>query len=408
MVSAGVQEVAAIWDFKLRYVEMGRTEMEYRWGVCKSLRGHFSEISDVSWSRDEMYLVTGSIDNSAILWNVEKNVQLQRFEQHKNYVSGVTIDPFFNYIITQSNDKTVKVHKNTESKSVKFYLKNNIYKRKYLINEEGKQVVLSKEEEDEIYDSKAMQEEKKYTVVNERMFLDDSECFSFSRRGDFSPDGSFFIVPCGIYNPIPKTKKTSYASYGFIRNNISEPAFILPSPSTTPLVVRFHPALFQRTPEDTPFIDLPYIIVFAIATMEDILIYSTRSLYPFATISNIHYAELTDLAWTSREHQKTGKSGSKLMACSRDGFITLVDFEEGELGTQMEKEEIPENVQGLFDYMEIDPLKVMPKKVEKDVTPIVPKFTSRKQRMQESSKASSGPGPVVKKEPEESKMQTDV
>jgi len=36
-------------------------------------------------------------------------------------------------------------------------------------------VLLSKEEEDEIYDSVAMQEEKKYKVVTARMFLDDSE-----------------------------------------------------------------------------------------------------------------------------------------------------------------------------------------------------------------------------------------
>jgi len=111
MISAGVQDIASIWDYKKRYIEMGKTEMKHRWGVCKSLRGHFSEISDANWSRDEKYLVTGSIDNTAILWNIEKGTQLQRFEQHKNYVSGVVIDPFFNYIITQSTDKTVKILK---------------------------------------------------------------------------------------------------------------------------------------------------------------------------------------------------------------------------------------------------------------------------------------------------------
>lgn len=111
---------------------MGKTEMELRWGIFKVLRGHFSEISDLCWSRDEKYLVTASIDNTAILWNIEKGENIQRFEGHKNYVSGVTIDPFMNYIITQSTDKTVKVYKrNMDSKnSIKFYLKNNIYKRR--------------------------------------------------------------------------------------------------------------------------------------------------------------------------------------------------------------------------------------------------------------------------------------
>lgn len=316
MVSAGVQDVASIWDYKLRYVELGKKEMVFRWGICKSLRGHFSEISDVSWSRDEKYLVTGSIDNTAILWNVEKAYQLQRFEQHKNYVSGVSIDPFFNYIITQSTDKTVKILKNTESKNIKFYLKNNIYKRRCLLDEEGKVAVLDKDEEDEIYDSKAMQEEKKLTVFNQRMFTDDTEVFTFSRRLQFSPDGSFFIAPCGYYQFHPDSKDSVFCSYGFIRNHVSEPAFILPSPGRScPLIVRFHPALFERKEEDEPFIDLPYIIVFAIATQNEIAIYSTRSVVPYAVIGNIHYECITDLSWTSSEN-KTGQdqSGSKLLA----------------------------------------------------------------------------------------------
>lgn len=131
MASAGCDDVANIWDYKDRYIEMGKADMEPRWGILKCLRGHFSEISDICWSRDEKYLVTASIDNTSILWNVEKGAQVQRFEGHKNYVSGVTVDPFFNYIITQSTDKTVKVYKNTECKTnTKYYLKNSIYKRR--------------------------------------------------------------------------------------------------------------------------------------------------------------------------------------------------------------------------------------------------------------------------------------
>ena len=117
MASAGCDDVANIWDFKRRYIEMGKTEMELRWGIFKVLRGHFSEISDLWWSRDEKFLVTASIDNTAILWSVEKGESVQKFEGHKSYVSGVTIDPFMNFIVTQSTDKTVKVYKrNMDSK----------------------------------------------------------------------------------------------------------------------------------------------------------------------------------------------------------------------------------------------------------------------------------------------------
>lgn len=38
-------------------------------------------------------------------------------------------------------------------------------------------------------------------------------------------------------------------------------------------------------------------MVFAVATLDSVLIYDTESLYPIAYIDGIHYAELTDLAW---------------------------------------------------------------------------------------------------------------
>jgi len=382
MASAGVDSTAMIWSCKNTFVEMGKTEMEMRWCALKSLRGHFSEISDVAWSRDEKYLVTASIDNSSILWNVEKSQQLQRFEGHKNYVSGVTVDPFFKYIITQSTDKTVKVMKNTESKTnVKFYLKNNIYKRRCLLDEEQKVAVFDKDDEDandlSVYDSLEMQKEKKLTVFSHRMFLDDTEVFSFSRRLEFSPDGSFFIVPCGVYQTGPEKKDVFYVSYGFIRNNISEPAFVLPSAGTCPLVIRFHPGLFERKEKDEPFVDLPYIMVFAIATQDQIIVYTTRSQEPYAIIGNIHYAELTDLSW----------SNDKLLASSRDGFVTLVSFDDQDLGTVLTKENIPDNVSHLFEYLDLESWKTKnnlngEKNADIEQKVIQPTFTSRKNKVQ--------------------------
>ena len=90
------------------------------------------------------------------------------------------------------------------------------------------------------------------------------------------------------------------------------------------MVVRFCPVLLKRETDDDgnfidePFIDLPYIVAFAIATQDQVMIYTTKSTIPYAVISSIHYQELTDLAWSNNE---------KLMISSRDGFITLVKFE---------------------------------------------------------------------------------
>ena len=342
LASAGSNDSLSLWDYKMRSIEMNSFKTEPRWGVCKNLRGHFWEITDISWSRDEKFIATASVDNSAILWNVEKGSQVQRFEAHKNYVSGITVDPFFNYIITQSTDKTVKVHKNIESdKSAKFYIKNNIYKRKFIKDESNQLVVLTKEQEDELLEDEAKMKEKGFYSDSHRMFLDDSEVFCFSRRLTFSPDGSLLIIPCGLYQHDKSKEEINYCCYGFTRKNLSEPAFILPSGGTCPIVVKFHPLLFKRAETDEPFIDLPYIMVFAVATQDQIMIYKTQSLYPYCVISNMHYAELTDLSWTK----------DKLLASSRDGYVTTIIFEEEELGVPLELHDIPENLQDIFGYV---------------------------------------------------------
>jgi len=36
------------------------------------LRGHVGDITDLSWSNDEKYLVSGSVDNFCYLWSTEK------------------------------------------------------------------------------------------------------------------------------------------------------------------------------------------------------------------------------------------------------------------------------------------------------------------------------------------------
>lgn len=42
---------------------------------------------------------------------------------------------------------------------------------------------------------------------------------------------------------------------------------------------------------------LPYRMVFAVGTEDAVLLYDTQQQSPFAYISNIHYHQLSDLAW---------------------------------------------------------------------------------------------------------------
>ena len=42
---------------------------------------------------------------------------------------------------------------------------------------------------------------------------------------------------------------------------------------------------------------LPYRMVYAVASIDSVLLYDTQHTAPFAFVSNIHYAAITDMAW---------------------------------------------------------------------------------------------------------------
>lgn len=116
----------------------------------------------------------------------------------------------------------------------------------------------------------------------------------------------------------------------FLFKKKNRPAIVIPSLDEFTVAVRCCPQLFQLLPiAGKPAIDLPYRMIFAIATKSSVRLYDTQQQMPFAIISNIHYARLTDLTWSS--------DGTALIASSVDGFCTLIIFEKGELGKIYEK-----------------------------------------------------------------------
>ena len=56
-------------------------------------------------------------------------------------------------------------------------------------------------------------------------------------------------------------------------------------------------------------------MIFAVGTVDQLLLYSTQSTTPLGVINNVHYANINDLAWS--------KDG-RLLASSSDGYISIV------------------------------------------------------------------------------------
>jgi chromatin assembly factor 1 subunit B len=69
---------------------------------------------------------------------------------------------------------------------------------------------------------------------------------------------------------------------------------------------------------------LPYRSVFAVLTLDSVLIYDTHHLRPLCIARGLHYAGLTDCTWSA--------DGRNLIVSSTDGYVSILTFDEKELG----------------------------------------------------------------------------
>ncbi|XP_074642956.1 chromatin assembly factor 1 subunit B-like [Tubulanus polymorphus] len=280
------------------------------WSVIKTLRGHIEDIYDLCWSADSNFLISGSVDNSAIMWDVKKGKSISILKEHKSFVQGVAWDPLNQYVATLSCDRCCRIY-NVNTKQC-------IQKVTKLVTsaDKGKSKL-------------------------SRMFHDDS-MKSFFRRLCFSPDGELLITPAGCIESGDSVLNTSYI---FTRGSFSRPALHLPVDGKASLIVRCSPVLFElrkiprqkdEKAEDVEnnnrkewekyqsLFCLPYRIIFAVATEDAVLLYDTQQAVPFLRVTNIHYHQLSDLAWSS--------DGRILAISSTDGYCSFISFQEGELG----------------------------------------------------------------------------
>lgn len=90
------------------------------------------------------------------------------------------------------------------------------------------------------------------------------------------------------------------------------------------VVVRPNPLLFQLPPDTTNKSKLPHRSIFAVLTIDTVLIYDTIHDQPLAVARGLHYAGLTDAAWSA--------DGKTLFVTSSDGYVSILSFANGELG----------------------------------------------------------------------------
>ncbi|MCQ2819302.1 MAG: hypothetical protein MJ252_18720, partial [archaeon] len=204
-----------------------------------------------------------------------------------------------------------------------------------------------------------LEEDPNIKIESYHYFLDETQNSAFVRRHAWSPDGSLCLLVSGIVKENPNTNQFKYVVWGVTRTNLNIPSFYIPTLDKCSICIKFCPLLFKKKEEikdnseesddseEPPLLDSPFIMVFAIGTADSVFIYTTESIIPKYSLTNIHYLPISDMSW---------KEDKMIAISSEDGYITFLKFEKEEFGTVVKPEEIKdERLKNNYEtYLNVD------------------------------------------------------
>ncbi|KAI9097144.1 WD40-repeat-containing domain protein [Phlyctochytrium arcticum] len=329
------------------------------WRITSVLRGASSDLYDLAWSPDAAYIISACTDNTARIFDVKEQKCIHVLNDHGHFVQGVAWDSLGKYFVTQSSDRSVNVYTYERKKGGRFVSKVAARLQKHGAKPptQSNCTILGAKNgpaPSPMSVSPTKDGVKPVPSAKPARLFHDETLTSFFRRPTFTPDGSLLMTPAGVVNQsensTPSTGDSGSSvstpkntTYVFTRGRItSQPVVHLGGQRKASIAVRCSPIAYElrniskdRTsvpdaePNTSPasLFALPCRYIFAIACQDAVLVYDTQQLDPIASISSLHYATLTDIAWSS--------DGCNLIMASTDGFCSIVSFESGELGTPM-------------------------------------------------------------------------
>ncbi len=344
------------------------------------LRPSLDEIRDLAWSPDSTFLVAGSVDNKGEILRISSRDSVI-LNGHTSYVQGVAWDPLNQMVVTQSADRTVKVHQLKYRPGAMAKLAQRGHS---VIKMHAGYDLADGVEPPELTAADfgvADETNPKSVKIEKKNLYADSTVPCFFRRPSFSPDGMLLITPTGVnrpmsnpnlgkedFDPAPSGASSSGASGGsfcthvYARDHLQSPVLSLVGLEDPSVAVRCSPVLYE-------FISLPdeqlpptvfrgdYRMIFAVVTVTAVYIYDTQHPYPLARLGGLHLACINDATWSG--------DGDTLIVCSSDGYVTFVKFAPGSLGRPLATEKVPISVKNihrcLYNYTP-PPVETAPKR----------------------------------------------
>ncbi|KAI8149153.1 WD40-repeat-containing domain protein, partial [Fennellomyces sp. T-0311] len=313
LASAGDDSCVILWRrSSTKESSFGRDYAEFEkenWTVVHMFYGHSKEVYDLAWSPCGQFFITASIDNTARVWSISTRNVIHVLTDHTHYVQGVAWDPKGQFVATQSSDRSVAIYKYRKEGPDRVRL-SGCSKRHHRMN-------------------------RQEDVTPFRMYHDEN-LVTFFRRLSFSPDGGFLVTPAGLCKNMETSTTVTAKSgdddsddlvncaYVYPRNTLLRHPIACNSNHNKPsIAIRWCRLPYELRQKEKLF-DLPYRMIYAVASQDAVYVYDTQQRMPLCVVSGMHFAPITDITWSH--------DGSILAFSSADGYCSAVVFEENELG----------------------------------------------------------------------------
>jgi dipeptidyl aminopeptidase/acylaminoacyl peptidase len=107
--TAALLSLQALKGGYLPQADISMTKSLARVYFIRAFSGHTDSITSIAFSPDSKYVLTGSKDTTARLWDAATGAQVRTFSGHTSWVNSVAFSPDAKYVLTGSTDHTVKL-----------------------------------------------------------------------------------------------------------------------------------------------------------------------------------------------------------------------------------------------------------------------------------------------------------
>ncbi|MEM9942475.1 MAG: hypothetical protein AAF939_12990, partial [Planctomycetota bacterium] len=84
-----------------------------------SMTKHASDVNDIAWNESEEFVVSGGVDKTVRVWDLETGEEKYSFFDHENSVTAVSVSPDGQKIASASEDRTIKIRNLKEDRVLK-------------------------------------------------------------------------------------------------------------------------------------------------------------------------------------------------------------------------------------------------------------------------------------------------